>query len=111
MMYFDIGIFEDGTVDALFELSRKFPNSRTNDQGISNVWAQNRGIWTKLPTEKAKGRFLYDLHERPGCVPEDYLMLKYPGISRKDFAWGLSERIFGWIRNWEKRRLDSLAPW
>jgi lipopolysaccharide biosynthesis glycosyltransferase len=110
MMYYDTAIIEDGTVGELIELSRMFPNSRTNDQGIVNIWAQKKGIWKKLPTEKQRNRFLYDFHERPGYGPDDYLMVKYPKISRKDVAWFLSAKAFDFFRRMERRRVDSQSP-
>ena len=110
MMYFDTRIIEEGTVNELVELSRKFPNSRTNDQGILNIWAQNKGLWAQLPTEKFGGRFLYDFYERPGFGVDDYLMLKYPRIPRKDFGWSRAEKIFEFVKRIERRRIDSLTP-
>lgn len=107
MMYYDTAIIEDGTVTELIELSRTFPNSRTNDQGIINIWAQNRGIWKKLPTKRHGTRFLYDFHERPGCGPEDYLMVKYPKIPKKSIPWLLAATAFGFLKRIEMRRVDS----
>lgn len=107
MMYYDTAIIEDGTVGELIELSRMFPNSRTNDQGIVNIWAQKKKIWKTLPTEKQGKRFLYDFHERPGHGPDDYLMVKYPKIPQKGLTWFVAATSFNFLRRIERRRIDS----
>ena len=110
MMYFDTSVIEDGTVEELIDLSRAFPNSRTNDQGIVNIWAQKKRIWKKLPTEKHGNRFLYDFHERSGYGPNDYLMVKYPKIPQKGLSWFLAAKAFVFLRKIERRRIDSSLP-
>lgn len=106
MMYFDTSIITSTTVQELIDLSKKFPNSRTNDQGIINIWAKASRLWRPLPTEKHEGRFLYDFHERPGHLAKDYLMVKYPKLARRDFAWLLQARGFELLRRVERRLIN-----
>jgi len=94
MMYFDTGIIDDQTVSELIELSRAFPNSNTNDQGIINIWALPRNLWARLPTDKQGRRYLYDFYERKKRKSEDYIMLKYPRKLKVKGLRRLSQALF-----------------
>ena len=77
-MYFDTNLIEANTKDILLNLMRAFPNSKTNDQGILNLWALKTGIWKKLPTSRFGNHYIYDYWERESRSPREYIMLKYP---------------------------------
>ena len=104
MMYFDSSIIEEGSVEELVTLSRRFPNSRTNDQGIINIWSQGKNLWTRLPTARPGGGFFYDFHERAGREASDYIMLKYPKYPQKTAARSISNYAFSLFRTLENRR-------
>ena len=91
LMYFDTDIIKEYTFEFLIELLRKFPNSKTNDQGIINLWALTTHIWAKLPTSKLEKYFLYDYWERGNKKSSDYIALKYP--QRESFMKKVIKRI------------------
>ena len=78
VMHFDTAVSDASTVGELLELLGRFPNARTNDQAIINIWALSRGLWKRLPTSPVGGKMLYDFWERPPSTQRDYRMLKYP---------------------------------
>ena len=78
MYMFDTKIINDDTYDMLVELSNKYPNSRTNDQGIMNIYFLCiRNIWEQIKI-KDDETFYYDFSERNGLDKTNYIMLKYP---------------------------------
>jgi len=77
---YDTQIIEPESFEYLRQLSIEFPNSRTNDQGIINLWILNRKIWAPIPLLDASGRPIYDFFERDSRQPTDYMMLKYPRL-------------------------------
>jgi len=105
LMYYDTSIIDDETVGELIDLSKKFPNSRTNEQGILNIWAQRKSIWTKLPVDRHGRRFLYDYHERKEFDADDYIMLKYPKSEKKDLYRFLSLATFAFFWRAERKRI------
>jgi hypothetical protein len=105
MMYYDTSIIDEKTLGELIDLSQKFPNSRTNEQGILNIWAQRKSIWTKLPVERHGRRFLYDYCERKEFDCEDYIMLKYPRAPEKDLYRLLSLVAFAFFWSAERKRM------
>ena len=94
MMLFDTAIITNRTVEELQALARLFPNSRTNDQGILNVWAIQQELWVPLPTGERRGLFLYDFHERPGFPAKNYRMIKYPRTNNTRLLRRISEKLF-----------------
>lgn len=83
LMYFNTSIISASTVSDLAALLEKFPNSKTNDQGIINLWALPKGIWSPLHSYVFRGARLYDFHERAGEKPEDFILVKYPRYTKK----------------------------
>jgi hypothetical protein len=75
---FDTKIINDDTYDTLVELSNKYPNSKTNDQGIMNLYFLCiRNIWEQIMI-KDDETFYYDFSERNGLNKNNYIILKYP---------------------------------
>ncbi len=110
MMLFDTAVITPDTVAELTTLSMRFPHSRTNDQGIVNLWALQRNLWQPLPTEPVSGRLLYEFAERDGYTFTDYVLLKYPR-QRKMRGREFSSWLFG--RYWHEviRKLNRVkAP-
>lgn len=78
MFMFDTKIIEDDTYDKLIELSDEYPNSKTNDQGIMNLYFLCiRNIWEQIKI-KDDETFYYDFSERNGLNKNNYILLKYP---------------------------------
>ena len=78
MFMFDTKIINDDTYDMLVNLSNKYPNSKTNDQGIMNLYFLCiRNIWEQIKI-KDDETFYYDFSERNGLNKNNYIMLKYP---------------------------------
>jgi len=78
VLLYDTKIIDESTFNQLNQFLDEFPNSKTNDQGIVNLWALQKRIWRRLPTEKIGKHYLYDYWERGKNKSFDYLMLKYP---------------------------------
>jgi hypothetical protein len=78
MMLYDSAIIRPSSVSELLALLEQFPNSRTNDQGIINLWALERRLWKPLPTNRVNRRVPYDFCQRGALKVGDYTMLKYP---------------------------------
>lgn len=95
MMLFDPKVSTDHSIAELEDLRQRFPNSKTNDQGIINLWALERGLWKVLPTgiDPHSALRMYDFYERAGLSRADYVMLKYPR-SKQRMRDRLSERLF-----------------
>lgn len=108
MMLFDPTIVGEHTVDQLEKLRQEFPNSKTNDQGIINLWALANELWTPLPTqpEEDSGLHFYDFFERGDRSPRDYIMLKYPRkpLRKRD---QLSDALFSLYWKIFSHKLDS----
>ena len=106
MMLFDTSIISPATVQELVDLTHRFPNSRTNDQGIVNLWALPKGLWKSLPTSRIDGSFLYDFAERDGLSEKDYVLLKYPR-KRKLAGHGPSTWMFRWYWRWVMWKMNQ----
>ena len=55
------------------KLAYKYPISRTNEQGILNLYFK----FSQVPIFR-DGKFLYDYWERFGNTRDKYILLKYP---------------------------------
>jgi hypothetical protein len=78
MFMFDTKIINDDSYDTLLDLSNKFPNSKTNDQGIMNLYFLcTRNVWEQIKI-KDEETYYYDFSERNGLIKNNYIMLKYP---------------------------------
>ena len=105
MMLFDTSIISPTTVEELVEFTQRFPNSRTNDQGIVNLWALPKGLWKPLPTNRVNGSLLYDFSERDRLSEKDYVLIKYP--KKKNLrGHGLSNLMFRRYWRWVTWRMD-----
>ena len=62
-LYWDTRITRQGTFNELMGLANRYPMSRTNEQGIMNVWAYQHRLWVPLPTD-CKPWCLYDIVPR-----------------------------------------------
>ena len=107
MMYFDTNIIQPQTVQDLRNLMVQFPNSRTNDQGIINLWALARNLWKRLPTHNSSGPSYYDFHERNDMETNDYILLKYPRQPRMRRQF-LSDLLFNIYWRLVARRESTL---
>lgn len=106
MMLFDTAIISQATVQEIAELSQKFINSNSNEQGIINLWAQSRNLWVKLPTSASEGKLLYDYWERAPHTPADYLLLKYPREMREGIFRRIVNKLFHTYWFLLARRID-----
>lgn len=74
-LVFQTDLIHDTTVNDILDLAKKYPISRTNEQGIMNIYFYGRigqiPIWRD-------GKFMYDFWERFGFNWSSYRMLKYP---------------------------------
>lgn len=104
LMLYDTSIIEEKTFEYLTTLLDRFPNSRTNEQGIMNLWALPRKLWTPLEVKAGHSRTLYDFHERPPLRPQDYILLKYPR-ARRLRKHLVSDTIADWYWRTVARRL------
>jgi hypothetical protein len=78
MFMFDTSIINDDTYDTLVNLSNKYPNSKTNDQGIMNLYFLCiRNLWEQIKINDDE-TYYYDFSERFGNNKLNYIMLKYP---------------------------------
>ena len=63
--------------DIMLSLSKKFPNSKTNEQGIMNLYFTSKlKIWKQLPLMSGD-KYTYDFYDRGKAFPHHYIMLKY----------------------------------
>lgn len=77
MYMFNTNIIEDNTFDTLVELSKKYFTSKTSDQGLVNLYFNNKkyyNIWEQIKI-KDDQTYYYDYFERPGRYYQDYIML------------------------------------
>lgn len=72
IMLFDTNIIEDNTFQQLYELTEKYPVSKTNDQGILNLYFQTKWKQIVLGDETT---YYYDFCVRQSEKP--YIMTKY----------------------------------
>ena len=64
--------------EKMLSLSKKFPNSRTNDQAIMNLFFNSKlKIWKQFPLMSGDS-YTYDFYDRGEAFPHHYIMLKYP---------------------------------
>lgn len=76
ILLFDSNIIESNTFDNLIQLSEKYFISKTNEQGIMNLFFNSKlKIWNQI-TIKDNETFYYDMWERPKKTKNDYIMLK-----------------------------------
>lgn len=76
MMLYDPNISESNTVKRLQELSEKYI-SKTNDQGIFNLYFNNeRKLWEQIKI-KDNETFYYDFMHRQHYTDNNYIMVKY----------------------------------
>lgn len=78
MMLFDSSIISENSFDDLVGMAEQFPNSKTNSQGILNLWALSKDLWTPLPHPLHDGIKIYDFWERAPRRLGPPLMVKYP---------------------------------
>lgn len=78
ILLYDTNIIEENTKDDLLELSNKYINSRTNEQGIMNLYFNCiRKVWKPIKVKDEQIHY-YDYWERNNLRYSDYIMLKYP---------------------------------
>jgi len=78
VLLYDTNIIEDNTKYDLIDLSNKYINSKTNEQGIMNIYFNCiKNIWEQI-TIKDNDTHYYDYWERFNLTRNDYIMLKYP---------------------------------
>jgi len=78
ILLYDTNIVDDNTKKEILELSNKYINSRTNEQGIMNLYFNCiKKIW-KPAKIKDEETYYYDYWERGNLMCTDYIMLKYP---------------------------------
>jgi hypothetical protein len=77
ILLFNSNIIRENTKNDLICLSNKFYISKTNEQGIMNIFFNGiHKIWKPLPVYW-KGGFTYDFWNRNNYKPNDYVMTKY----------------------------------
>lgn len=78
ILLYDTNIIEYNTKNDLLELSNRYINSRTNEQGIMNIYFNCiKKIWEPIKI-KDEDIYYYDYWERDNLKYSDYIMLKYP---------------------------------
>jgi hypothetical protein len=78
ILYYDTNIIEDNTKDELIKLSKKYIISKTNEQGIMNIYFNCiKKIWQQIKIKDEEIHY-YDYWERYNLRYSDYIMLKYP---------------------------------
>lgn len=76
ILYFNTAIITDNMVSDLIELSKEYYISKTNEQGVMNIYFNGLNkIWEQIPTKDDKG-YLYDYLARGNIHKSKYLMLK-----------------------------------
>ena len=73
MILLDTNIVTENTFQELYDLSCKYPLSRTNEQGMLALYFTNKKLWEALPT-KIENLYTYDYNRRYGS---NYIMWKY----------------------------------
>jgi len=77
VMIYDTNIIEENTKNILLEMSKKWINSRTNEQGIMNLLFNSDYMCWKQLQIKDNDTYFYDYWERDNLKYTDYIMLKY----------------------------------
>jgi hypothetical protein len=78
ILLYDTKIITDNTKSDLIELSYKYINSKTNEQGILNIYFNCiKNIWKQVQI-KDDETYYYDYWERDNLKYNNYIMLKYP---------------------------------
>lgn len=78
ILLYDTDIIEENTKNDIIELSNKYINSRTNEQGIMNIYFNCiKNVWLPIKI-KDDEIYYYDYWERNNLKCTDYIMLKYP---------------------------------
>jgi len=78
ILLYDTNIIEENTKNNLIELSNKYINSKTNEQGIMNIYFNCIiKIWESIKL-KDNNTYYYDFMERENLKWYNYIMLKYP---------------------------------
>ena len=78
MFIYDTSLLKEDTFDVLIELSHKYFNSKLLDQGIVNLYFNNKkyyNVWKQIQI-KDEETFYYDYLERENFKYTDYIMLK-----------------------------------
>lgn len=76
ILMFDTNIIKSNTFDELIKLSEEYFISKTNEQGILNLYFNSKlKIWTQIQI-KDDETYYYDMWERPKHKKNDYIMLK-----------------------------------
>lgn len=77
IMLYDTSIIKEDTFEKLVQLANTYPISKTNDQGILNLYFNGLfGYWKQIKI-KDKETYYYDFWERDGLTKDNYIMLKY----------------------------------
>jgi len=78
ILLYDTNLIEEQTKNNLLELSNKYINSRTNEQGILNIYFNCiKKAWKPIPVKDGQ-TYYYDYWERFNLKWHNYIMLKYP---------------------------------
>jgi hypothetical protein len=78
MFVYDTSLLKDDTFDEIIKLSKKYFISKLLDQGIVNLYFNNKkyyNVWKQIQI-KDDETFYYDYTERDGLKYTDYIMLK-----------------------------------
>ena len=75
ILLFESSMLGPTTVGEIMDLAYRYPISRTNEQGILNLYFYE--TLRQVPIYRG-GKFLYDYWERFGHSRNDYILLKYP---------------------------------
>jgi hypothetical protein len=77
MMLFDTALIRESTKQELIDLMNKYYISKTNEQGIMNIYFNGiHSFWKPMPVQY-KNTWTYDYTNRDGKSPTDYCMIKY----------------------------------
>jgi hypothetical protein len=63
IMLFDTDIIKNDTFEKLYSLSVEFPMSRTNEQGIMNLYFISQNVYEPLPISN-ENTYYYDFRRR-----------------------------------------------
>ena len=78
MFIYDTSLLKDDTFDTIIELSKKYFTSKLTDQGIINLYFNNKkyyNVWNRIQI-KDDETYYYDYTERDGLNYTEYIMLK-----------------------------------
>jgi hypothetical protein len=78
MFIYDTLLLKEDTFDVLITLSHRYFNSKLLDQGIVNLYFNNKqyyNVWKQIQIKDSE-TFYYDYMEREGYNYMDYIMLK-----------------------------------